>query len=92
MMRTKHAGKVDQNQPDIVAALRKCGASVLSMASLGQGVADLLVARNGDLWVIEVKGPAGKLTPDQVEWIGAWRSPVHIVRSVDDALTLIGVI
>ena len=94
-MRTKHAGKVDHNQAEIVKALRKAGASVLSLASLGQGVPDLLVGRQGGnpgLWLVEVKGPRGTLTPDQVAWFDMWPGPVHIVRTADEALRLVGVI
>lgn len=90
-MRTKHAGKVDANQKPIVDALRAAGASVQSLASLGKGVPDLLVSK-GQTWLIEVKGPKGKPTPDQEKWIAAWNGPVHIVRTVDDALQLIGVL
>jgi hypothetical protein len=42
-------------------------------------------------FVIEVP-PKGQLTPDQVKWVAAWRGDVHVVRTVDDALKLVGVI
>ena len=86
------AAKVDLNQATIVAALRDAGAVVQSLASLGKGVPDLLVSHAQQVWCIEVKGPKGTLTPDQVEWIGQWQAPVHIVRTADDALRVIGVI
>ncbi len=88
----RRAAKVDANQDPIVSAYRAVGASVQSMASLGKGVPDLLVAYRGQVWVIEVKGPKGTLTPDQVKWIGEWKAPVHIVRTPDDGLRLIGAI
>lgn len=88
----RRAAKVDQNQQEIVDALRAAGASVQSLASLGKGVPDLLCAKDGQCWLIEVKGPDGKLTPDQVRWIGQWKGPVSIVREPDDALRVIGVI
>jgi Holliday junction resolvase len=86
------AAKVDANQGEIVAALRQVGVSVQSLASIGKGCPDLVAAKGGMAWLIEVKGPKGKLTDDQVKWIGAWAGEVHIVRSVDDALQLVGVI
>lgn len=92
-MRTKHAGKVDANQADIVKALRKAGASVLSLSMLGHGVPDLLVGRQGGnpgMWLMEVKGPNGKPTKHQVKFIDAWPHPVHIVRTADEALRLVG--
>ena len=90
MMRT--AARVDINQAAIVKALRQCGVSVQSMAQIGKGCPDLLVGHHNKNWAIEVKGAKGKLTPDQLEWIQAWRGEVHIVRTVDDALRLVGVI
>ena len=84
------AAKVDANQADIVEALRSAGVSVQSTARLGQGVPDLVAAKGEQMWFIEVKGPKGKLTPDQVEWIGNWRGVVHIVRTAEEALTLVG--
>ena len=91
MRRTKHSGKVDANQREIVDALRKCGISVQSLASIGDGCPDLLAADFQRVWVIEVKGPKGSLRPEQEAWINAWRGTVHVVRSVDDALRLVGV-
>jgi Holliday junction resolvase len=85
-------GKVDLNQGAIVDALRKVGVSVQSLASLGKGVPDLVAAKGAMTWLIEVKGPKGQLTPDQVKWVAAWRGDVHVVRTVDDALRLVGVI
>lgn len=88
----RRAAKVDANQTQIVEALRAAGATVQSLASVGDGVPDLLVSRAQRVWCIEVKGPKGTLTPDQIEWIGQWQAPVHIVRTADDALRVIGVI
>lgn len=86
------AAKVDANQGEIVKALRAIGVSVQSLASIGRGCPDLVAAKGAQCWLIEVKAPKGKLTDDQVKWIEAWRGHVHIVRTVDDALQLVGVI
>lgn len=85
------AAKVDLNQKSIVEALRKCGISVHSTASIGKGFPDLVAANStGKVWLIEVKGEKGKLTPEQIEFIAGWQGDVHIVRTVDDALQLVG--
>lgn len=84
--------KVDLNQSEIVDALRKVGVSVQSLASIGKGCPDLVAAKGAMTWMIEVKGPKGTLTPDQVKFIDAWAGHVHIVRTVDDALQLVGVV
>jgi hypothetical protein len=85
------AAKIDLNQPAIVDALRKVGVTVVSLASVGNGIPDLLAGKHDKVWLIEVKGPKGKLTPAQVEFMATWPGVVHIVRSVDDALRLVGV-
>lgn len=86
------AAKIDLNQPEIVAALRKAGISVQSTASMGKGFPDLVAAKGEQTWLIEVKGPKGKLTDDQVEFIDAWRGVVHIARTPKDALQIVGVL
>ncbi len=87
----RRAAKVDSNQGEIVEALRAAGVSVQSLATIGNGCPDILASREPDMWLIEIKGAKGKLTPDQVAWIHGWRGVVHIVRGVDDALELVGV-
>ena len=89
----RRAAKIDRNQPAIVAALRKIGCSVQSLAPIGDGCPDLLVwsPLRRELLVIEVKDGAKppserRLTPDQVLWHANWKGPVHVVESVEDAL------
>ena len=82
------AAKVDLNQRAVVKAFRDAGCCVLHLHTVGQGCPDLLVGRKGTVWLVEVKGPKGKLTPDQEVFHAAW--PVHVVRSVDDVLALVG--
>jgi len=84
------AAKIDLNQPEIVKALRDAGVSVQSTAGVGKGFPDLVCALGDDMWLMEVKGPKGKLTPDQVEFISAWKGVVHIVRTPAEALMVIG--
>ena len=83
-------GKVDTNHRAIVDALRASGALVISLASQGGGVPDILVytgsrSVTGEFKLLEVKGPNGKLTEDQSKFmVLGW--PVHIVRSPQGAL------
>lgn len=85
------AARTDANQGEIVKALRAAGASVQSLATIGKGCPDLVAAKGPDTWLIEVKGLKGKLTDDQVKFISEWRGVVHIVRTAEDALQLVGV-
>ena len=86
----RRAAKIDEVQPSIVEALRKVGASVVSLASIGQGCPDLLACKGDRLWLIEVKGPKGTLTDDQKRFILNWSGTVHIIRTPDEALKLVG--
>ena len=83
---------MDGNHAEIVKALRKCGCEVLSLAKLGNGAPDLLAYKPGVtqvLTLMEIKKAKGKVRPAQAKFHKAW--PVHVVRSVDDALALFGV-
>lgn len=92
----RRAAKVDANQAEIVAALRKVGATVQSLAATGSGVPDLLVGFRGNTFLIEVKDgrlppSARELTPDQIEWHVEWRGGAcTVVNSVGEALAFIG--
>ena len=91
------AAKIDANQPAIVAALRKAGATVQSLASVGNGVPDLLVGIAGKTMLMEIKDgakppSARRLTPDQLEWHAAWRGgTLAVVDSPEAALRALGV-
>ena len=80
--------KVDANQREIVAALRKAGVSVLSLASVGDGCPDLLASIRGKVTLLEVKKPGEKLRQSQVDFVAKWdpHCPIWVVESVDDAL------
>ena len=83
------ARKVDANQAAIAGALRASGASVLDLSRVGQGCPDILAAKGEKSWLIEVKGPNGKLTPDQVRFHREWQGAVRIVTSIDDAAKVV---
>lgn len=84
-------GKRDGNQAEIVEALRKAGASVLDLADVGHNCPDALIGYAGREWLIEIKTATGELTPGQVDFIRTWRGAVHVVRSIDEALAVIGI-
>jgi hypothetical protein len=90
------AAKTDANQTAVVAALRAAGCRVQSLASVGDGVPDLLVGLpNKRLILLEVKDgdkpPSDrKLTPKQVTWHAQWDGwPVYVVESIDHALNVV---
>jgi lambda repressor-like predicted transcriptional regulator len=90
------AAKIDANQVEIVAALRKVGASVQMLSAVGQGCPDLLVGFEKRNILMEVKDgkkipSKQKLTPDQVIWHQGWQGKVIVVRSVDEALQALNI-
>lgn len=90
----RRAARVDDNQADIVAALRKIGASVQPLHAVGSGCPDLLVGWRGMTSLLEVKDgskppSARKLTPDQVKWHANWRGQVAVVETIEQAIEAI---
>lgn len=93
----RYRAKVDANHTDVVSALRAVGAQVQSLAMVGDGCPDLLVAFRGAWHVLEVKDGSKppshrKLTPAEEMWLMRFdeTAPVFVVNSVDEALEVIG--
>ncbi len=84
----KLAARIDANQPDLVAFFRAHGCEVESLAAVGKGVPDLLIAWGHKLALVEIKTEAGKLTPDQVKFHD--RFPVVVVRNEKGAADVVG--
>jgi hypothetical protein len=89
--------RVDANQAEIVAALRRCGCSVQVLSMVGKGCPDLLVGRDYRNYLLEVKDgskPPSKrqLTPDEVEWHADWLGRVNTVANIEEALAVVGLV
>ncbi len=83
--------KVDDNQKEIVAALRRLGYSVLSIATIGKGCPDIMFGKHGINNLAEIKDgskppSARKLTPDETAFHADWRGTIAILQSVDDVI------
>lgn len=90
----RRAAKIDENQTEIVAALRKLGATVQILSAVGQGCPDILCGFRGKNILLEIKDgnkvlSAQKLTKDQVKWHQSWRGQHAVVNSVDAAIQVI---
>ena len=90
----RRAARVDDNQAEIVAALRAAGCSVTSLASIGKGCPDIVVGRAGMNYLMEIKDgnkPPSKrsLTPEEKKWHELWKGQVAVVESVEDALRVV---
>lgn len=100
-----HAQKRDDNEDDIVKALRGAGATVMHLS--GKGVPDLLVGYHGHTLLIEVKNPDGKsktnskgdvrkkrgtFTKNQVKSFASWTGgPIYTVVSEVEAIAVLGI-
>ncbi len=90
----RRAAKIDANQKEIVAGLRNCGYSVLSLAAVGEGCPDLIVGAAGKNYLIEVKdgnkSPSRRvLTQDQRKFHATWQGQACVVKDLDEALAFI---
>ena len=91
----KH-GRKDGNQDDIKEAIVKAGGFFKSIASMGDGYPDAIVAYHGRLFLMEFKSGDEGLTPKEAAWIGECERiggvSVYLVRSAEDALRTVGAI
>jgi hypothetical protein len=93
----RRAAKTDENQAEIVAALRLVGCSVLPLHAVGKGCPDLLVTDTAKAtFLMEVKDgnkpPSRRtLTPDQVAFHAAWRGRIVVVCNVREAMEAVGI-
>jgi len=90
----RRAARIDENQVDIVAALRKVGCRVKSTAAVGDGWADLTVLGpdKKTLFLMEIKDGTKppsrrRLTPAQIKTHEEW--PIHVVTNWAEALNVV---
>ena len=81
--------RVDSNHGEIVDAFREMGVAVQSLAQMGGGVPDLLVAVGGVTWLVEVKTPKGTETEAQEKFAEEWTGCRAIVRDVEGVETVV---
>lgn len=80
--------RVDNNQKQIVEALRKCGASVKITAQVPNFV-DLVVGYRGKNLLIEIKTEKGKLRQSQSDFINKWQGKIIVLRTIQETINLI---
>ena len=81
------AKKVDNTHAEIVAALRKAGVSVFSIAPIGRDVPDLVCSYRGFTLLAECKTGRAKLTPGQENFRRDWQGAVIVLRDPKQAAT-----
>lgn len=81
----RRAARVDNNQADIVKALRRIGVQV----EIIKKPVDLLICHRGVTSVAEVKNPdadSPRLTKDQVDFIARWPGKIYSFTSPTQAV------
>lgn len=83
-----YARRTDETQRDIVDVLQRLGFSVFSLASVGRGCPDLLLARQGQTFLAECKnGILGwRFTKAQRRFHAAWMADIVIFEDVESVL------
>lgn len=88
----RRAAKVDDNQGEIVAALRAMGCHVAITSAVGNGFPDLVVSRHAtETILLEVKDgrkppSAQKLSDAEAKFHGQFLGPIAVVNSVESAI------
>ncbi len=91
MSLNRYAKQRDTNEPEVIKALEHVGALVRQLDT----PLDLLVGYGRQWFLIEVKMPGGKLTPNQEEFFDDWSTHAAcgvaaVVRNASEALAVIG--
>ena len=86
--------RVDTNQPQIVADLRKLGFLVHVTSDAGRGFGDIVIGdpRRVTIFLFEVKNPEEdwKLTEAEAKFHELWDGMIHVIETTEDALRLMG--
>lgn len=89
MRQPKYAKRRDENEPEIIAALKAVGCDVLQANDV-----DLIVGLAGRTYLVEVKHPKraseSRIKPIQKALRANWRGHYVIVTTVEQALQAVG--
>ena len=88
-MAARSVARVDSNQRQIVEGLRKYGASVVCIHTIGNGCPDLIVGHKSRNFLFELKNPGGKLTDDEMKFHWHWKGMIWTIYSLEDAIEII---
>jgi Holliday junction resolvase len=81
--------RVDNNQKEIVDALRQLGCSVLILSRVGFDCPDILVGYKGVNYLIELKRRGGQISTGQWEFKQKWKGQTGIAFSLDECKKII---
>ena len=86
--------RIDVNQPQIVADLRRLGFLVHVTSDLGRGFPDIVVGdpRTFTVYLFEIKNPEEnwKFTESEIEFHALWHEMVYAIETTEMALGFMG--
>lgn len=86
----RRAARADTNQPDIVRALRRGGASIWHTHTLGRGGPDIVVGYCGVNVLTEIKRDEREpLTPAEIKFHSTWQGRIVTIRNEREAEQLL---
>mgnify|MGYP000898315153 FL=1 len=93
----RRAARIDKNQPQIVEALRRTGASVKVVSQLKK-FCDIVVVHKGTVYLAEIKDgtkskSSKRLTPGENEYrleVEQHGGTYYVIECITDALRMIG--
>lgn len=86
-------GKIDSNQKAIIQRLREIPSlSVVSIASVGNGIPDIIIGYKNFNYLIELKSSStSKLTEQEIKFVKGWNGNVAVCYNLDQVLQVIGI-
>lgn len=89
----RRQSKRDANHAHIVAVLEQLKFSVKDTSMVGDDFPDLVVARNGKTYLVEIKRDeraksVRELSKGQAGFAAWWKAPVFVARNADDCMKL----
>ncbi|HWY33435.1 MAG TPA: hypothetical protein VNX68_02240 [Nitrosopumilaceae archaeon] len=86
--------RIDANQNEIVATLRKIGCSVFITSMVGHGFPDIVCGHGGKNYLFEIKDgdkskSCRKLTNLENLFHLSWQGSAHIITCTQDAIDII---
>jgi hypothetical protein len=90
----RRAARTDRNHQEVIAALRKVGATAFSLHAVGTGFPDIIAGFRGVNILIEVKDGSRvaseqRITSDQKTFIESWAGQVTVVKSAEEAVYVV---
>jgi hypothetical protein len=80
--------RVDENQADIIEALRDIGVSVFDLHEIGKGCPDILCGFAGRNILLEIKCGNARLNDKERKFKDSWKGQYAVVRTPEEAIEL----